>query len=120
MFFHELLVDWYTPAFGAGAGSMTTRVDAALPPHSRLTIGYGDGGFSPWQFTLPDGETKDLGFFKLFLSTHPAYFDTLIQEILPFADQPETGTRGGKPMAAEIPEISKWVSITSTVIQVEK
>jgi hypothetical protein len=98
---------------------MTTRVDAALPPRSRLTIGYGDGGFSPWQFTLPEGETKDLGFFKLFLSTRPAYFDSLIQESLPFTKQPEA-TRGGKPMAAETPEVLKWASIVSTVIQVEK
>jgi len=96
---------------------LTTRVDAALPPRSRLTIGYGDGGSSPWQFTLPEGETKDLGFFKLFLSTRPAYFDSLIQENLPFNSQ---ATRGGKPMAAEIPDILKWAAIVSTVIQVEK
>jgi hypothetical protein len=96
---------------------MTTRVDAALPPRSRLTIGYGDGGSSPWQFTLPEGETKDLGFFKLFLSTRPAYFDILIQEIPPFTTKT---TRGGKPMAAEIPDVLKWASIVSTVIQVEK
>jgi len=96
---------------------MSTRVDAALPPRSRLTIGYGDGGSSPWQFTLREGETKDLGFFKLFLSTRPVYFDNLIQQISPFVRQ---STRSGKPMAAEIAEVLMWASIVSTVIQVDK
>jgi hypothetical protein len=82
-----------------------------------LTIGYGDGGSSPWQFLLPEGDKKDLGFFKLFLSTRPTYFDSLIQEQNPFTNYT---TRGGKPMAPEAPEVIKWASIVSTIIQVEK
>ncbi|KAF8873800.1 hypothetical protein CPB84DRAFT_1817961 [Gymnopilus junonius] len=66
------IFNWYMPPFGA---------DAPLPPNSKLAIGYGDGGAIPWQFVIPDGESKDLGFFRLFLSTRPAYFESILQEM---------------------------------------
>ncbi|KDR77353.1 hypothetical protein GALMADRAFT_66422 [Galerina marginata CBS 339.88] len=111
------IIDWYLPPFGGGAGSLTTKVDAALPPNSKLAIGYGDGGAVPWQFLLPKGEQKDLGFFRLFLSTRPAYFENILQERTPFASGSVRSVRLGP---AESPEAETWGVQTVTVIQVAR
>ena len=109
-------VNWYMPPFGGGAGSLT-NVDAPLPPQSKLAIGYGDGGATPWQFVIPNGEESDLGFFRLFLSTRPAFFDSILQELTPFA----TGsTRGGLPPQQESSDIATWAVQTATVVQLGK
>jgi hypothetical protein len=109
-------VEWYTPPFGAGAGRLTTAVDAPLPAKSHLTVGYGEGGVSPWQFLLRDGEDTDVGFFKLFLTTSPADFSSIAQES-PF----ETSiSRYGKVASAQLPGTEQWGSQLSTVIQVRR
>jgi len=81
-----------------------------------LGVGYGDGGVDPWQFTLPDGAKKDVGFFKLFLSTRPAFFESILQES-PFAGYQG---RGGRPTAPQLVDEETWGSQLVTVIQVEK
>ena len=107
-----IIVEWYSPPFGAGVG-LTATVDVPLPPKSQLTIGYGDGGVQPWQFLLREGETKDVGFFKLFLATSPADFSSIAQES-PF----EQGiSRHGGPAAPQRPRVERWGSQLSTVIQ---
>lgn len=89
-------------------------MDAPLPPKSSLAVGYGDGGASPWQFLLREGEDKDLGFFKLFLTTKPADFSSIPQES-PF----DRGTsRHGQLAAAKLPAPDWWGSKLSTVVQV--
>ncbi|CAA7263720.1 unnamed protein product [Cyclocybe aegerita] len=114
------IIDWYLTSIGAGAGALTTKVDVPLPPKSSLTIGYGEPGITPWQFLLPEGEKKDLGFFKLFLSTRPAYFDSILQEESPFELQSQTGKRGGKPLGPESLSQEKWGAQLATVIQVDR
>ncbi|KAF8153270.1 caspase domain-containing protein [Crassisporium funariophilum] len=110
------IIDWYTPPFGAGMGRLTTKVDAPLPPRSLLSVGYGDGGVPPWQFLLHPGDTKDIGFFKLFLSTRPAYFSSILQES-PFEI---SSFRGGKPTPASLPDEERWAAKLVTIIQLEK
>ncbi|KAH9474850.1 hypothetical protein JR316_0013318 [Psilocybe cubensis] len=75
----------YLPAIGAGKNAQTTKVDAPLPARLALAIGHGDGGATPWSFLLPPGVKKDLGFFRLFLSTRPASFESILQEESPFS-----------------------------------
>ncbi|KAJ3500507.1 hypothetical protein NLJ89_g9765 [Agrocybe chaxingu] len=104
----------------AGAGALTTKVDVPLPPKSSLTIGYGEPGVVPWQFLLPEGEKKDLGFFKLFLSTRPAYFDSILQQESPFEPPSQGSKRGGKPTGTELSNQEKWGAKLATVIQVDK
>lgn len=107
------------PPFGAGGGSLTTKVDAPLPPQSKLAIGYGDGGATPWQFVIPNGESADLGFFRLFLSTRPAYFESILQELTPFA----TGTTRSANLSEslpELPDVATWAVQTATVVQLAK
>jgi hypothetical protein len=89
-------------------------VDAPLPPKSQLTIGYGDGGASPWQLLLRDGEDKDVGFFKLFLTTSPADFSSISQDS-PFNIR--SFSRHAKLVAKERPETELWGSQLSTVVQ---
>ncbi|TFK31409.1 caspase domain-containing protein [Crucibulum laeve] len=112
-----MIIEWYTPPIGAGSGTKTSLIDAPLPPKSELTIGYGDGGVPPWQFLLREGDTKDVGFFKLFLTTSPTSFSSIAQES-PF----ETGSisRYGKPAKPEGLETEKWGTKLSTIIQVSK
>ncbi|KAF8056952.1 caspase domain-containing protein, partial [Lyophyllum atratum] len=109
-----VIIEWYTPPFGAGQGRLTTEVDAPLPPRGYLSIGYGDGGFSPWQFLLREGEDVDVGFFKLFLSTSPADFSSIPQES-PFE---ENVSRLGRLKAAQLPDAERWGAMLSTVVQV--
>ncbi|KAF9003400.1 caspase domain-containing protein [Cyathus striatus] len=108
------IIEWYTPPFGAGVGRLTARVDAPLPAKSMLTIGYGDGGVPPWQFLLRPGETKDVGFFKLFLTTRATNLSNICQES-PFEARK---TRYGQAAAAQRPDTVRWATQMSTVIQV--
>ncbi|KAF9531488.1 caspase domain-containing protein [Crepidotus variabilis] len=83
---HLTIFQWYKPPIGAASGpERFTRVNSLLS-RRRLTLGYGDGGVEPWQFTIPEGDEMDLGFFKLFLSTRPIYFDSVAQGT-PFSDE---------------------------------
>jgi hypothetical protein len=89
-------------------------VNAPLSPKSHLTIGYGDGGVSPWQFLLRDGEDKDVGFFKLFVTTSPADFASIPQES-PF--MASSFSRHVITATPERPEAELWGSQLSTVVQ---
>lgn len=91
-------------------------MDSPLPPKSHLTVGYGEGGVSPWQFLLRDGEDTDVGFFKLFLTTSPADFSSIAQES-PFQT---SISRYGKVAPAKLPGAERWGSRLSTVIQVRR
>ncbi|KAF8809408.1 hypothetical protein BYT27DRAFT_7187712 [Phlegmacium glaucopus] len=110
------IIEWYTPPFGAGPSHLTTKLDAPLPPKSMLTIGYGNGGANPWQFMFREGDKKDIGFFKLFLSTCPSSFSSILQQS-PFEleiDMP----RGGESVVPDAPA-AKWATKLATVIQVD-
>lgn len=97
---------------GAGSG----KVDVPLPPHSRLPLGYGGGGVPPWQFALREGEKKDIGFFKLFLSTCPTNFSSILQES-PF----DSGmSRFGRTVAiGDLDPPQLWAAQLVTVVQVD-
>ncbi|KAJ3521101.1 hypothetical protein NMY22_g12453 [Coprinellus aureogranulatus] len=81
------ITPWALVAEGAGEG----QVDPPLLKHSRLAVGYGNGGADPLQFYFEDGKTRDIGFFKLFITCTPANFRCLSQEKSPFPRE----TRGG-------------------------
>ncbi|KAJ2912758.1 hypothetical protein MD484_g7650, partial [Candolleomyces efflorescens] len=62
--------------------------DARILPRSKLTLGYGDGGGPPWEFVFVDDRAKDVGFFRLFLSTTPANFACLSRTKKVFEEDP--------------------------------
>ena len=100
---------------GAGVARFTTQVDSPLPRKSKLTLGYGDGGVEPWQFTIPDGETKDVGCFKLFLTTRPASFESLIQDS-PF-EEPDEDKMFRKGEITDPPKGLTWGTQLVTILQ---
>ncbi|KAF9525305.1 caspase domain-containing protein [Crepidotus variabilis] len=116
------IFEWYKSPIGAGLGKFTMQVDAPLPAKSKLSLGYGDGGVMPWQFVIPEGETKDVGFFKLFLATRPTYFESIGQES-PFEvdeeDLSEVKTRAGKVNPLEPPTEVTWGAQLVTILQVK-
>lgn len=61
------IIPWYLPPTGARSSNYL-KTDIILPPKSSFTIGYGEGSVDPWEFML-NGITKDVGFFKLFVTT---------------------------------------------------
>jgi hypothetical protein len=117
------LVLWKSTPLGAGEGkNLVGGVDCPLPPHSRLPLGYGNGG-APWEFILDDDKEKDVGFFKLFISRIPANFTSLEQTISPFAEDdelPPGQSRGQSDQDVNFLKESTWGSKTYTLIQTLK
>ncbi|KAF8988251.1 caspase domain-containing protein [Cyathus striatus] len=115
------IIEWFSPPF---SGGHTCIVDAPLPPYnandangakSSLTIGYGEGGAPPWQFLLRDGDTKDVGFFKLFLTTRATNLSSIAQDSPFDAKSSRTGEywEGSKAL-----NTVGWATQMATVIQV--
>ncbi|KAJ2912756.1 hypothetical protein MD484_g7652, partial [Candolleomyces efflorescens] len=116
------ITPWVLPAKGVpGRGP----VDPPLRRKSKLTLGYGNGGASPWEFVFTDERDKDIGFFKLFLSTSPADFGCLTRTKSPFDWQDPYHRQGEMDKeaqdAAELKkelESRSWGVKKATVIQV--
>ena len=99
---------------------------APLQPKSELTIGYGDGGWSPWRYKLraarsiiPDGieqdpQDIDVGFMKLFLSTKSVTLSYLAQDT-PFAVAFEPSGRADDSLPYEA--VGLWGTRLITVVQ---
>ncbi|KAJ7455413.1 caspase domain-containing protein, partial [Mycena latifolia] len=76
-----------SPIFLPAYGTQQTS-DIVLRGNATFSIGRGDGG-RPISFSLPTGRDVDIGFFKLFVTTVPVDFFSLLQDS-PFS--------GGAPM----------------------
>ncbi|PPQ68613.1 hypothetical protein CVT24_005431 [Panaeolus cyanescens] len=111
------IIPWYLPASGAGADSFTSTIDVPLPARSRLTIGYGDGGASPWQFMLLEDAKKDMGIFKLYLATHPIQLSNILQEGV-FEEESFRAVKVAKPDILQGKQL--WGTKTAVVIQVDE
>lgn len=79
---------------------------------NRITIGYGAGGGFPFTFSIPDNQTLDSGFLKLFVST--VYLDLeWIEQPSPFkCSQP---TR--KLEQREFPVIGAWDAVVTVYVE---
>jgi hypothetical protein len=77
----ELTIEvWYPPPFDIAGGALEAsnpvndspvQEIGLLRPDSSLAIGYGESNVWPWGFWLNSQDQKDLGFFRVFLSTRP-------------------------------------------------
>ncbi len=86
------------------------KVDPPIGPKGSLTIGYGSGGSSPFNYLLRDGQDIDVGFLKLFLSTAPVDFSNIPQRS-PFYVDPRKGR------LAQVKTMSVWNTLLVTVVQ---
>ncbi|KAF4622612.1 hypothetical protein D9613_009210 [Agrocybe pediades] len=105
----------YLPPVGGGEDGFTNLVDAPLMPRRKLEIGHNIVNVSPWIFTLPPGETAEVGYMRLFVSTQPAAFDTILKEVSPFLPtMPAKGMAKDKPQQRDGIE-SLWMVTTATL-----
>jgi hypothetical protein len=99
---------WYPPLFdvaGGGLKASDAHSDSAieetglLRPGSSLAIGYGQANVSPWGFWLEEPDQRDLGFFRVFLSTRPMPSFFCMQQDSPFTipDTKKTRSTTEKP-----------------------
>lgn len=107
---------WYTPAIGGRPGKSGV-VDPPLLPRSVLTIGYGDTATEPWTFGLRPGENVDVGFFKVFFTTSPSDFSTLLQDS-PFVPSPGA-SRAGQLNNPPSPAVEFWGTKLATIVHKE-
>ncbi|PBL03181.1 hypothetical protein ARMGADRAFT_1003970 [Armillaria gallica] len=89
-------------------------VDTYLERNSTLTLGFGNGGMSPFTFTIPDGQEVDVCFFKFFVTTQPVDLRSIARSS-PFSAL--TMRRGGNHL--QFPPVldRSWASMTIPVIQ---
>ncbi|RXW16989.1 hypothetical protein EST38_g8863 [Candolleomyces aberdarensis] len=104
-------------------------VDAPLLPRSQLALGYENGGAPQWEFVFLDDRPKDIGFFKLFLSSSSANFACLTRKRTPF--ERDTCTRLAEESDEEAEEAGElettlddskesWGVKMATLIQIRK
>ncbi|VDB91753.1 unnamed protein product [Peniophora sp. CBMAI 1063] len=76
-------IEYYSPPVVSGKG------DPPLPAHmsAPLPLNYGDSGGIPLAFELPDGQDRDGGFLRLFLSTQYIDLSNLAQDAIVEPDQ---------------------------------
>ncbi|KIY72175.1 hypothetical protein CYLTODRAFT_418152 [Cylindrobasidium torrendii FP15055 ss-10] len=77
----------------AADGEEQLALDASIPAHGELTIGYGAGGADPLMFSVsPENTTNvELSYLKIFLSTKPIDL-SFVQQQSPF-DQHRAGRK---------------------------
>ncbi|KAK0223600.1 hypothetical protein IW262DRAFT_1458650 [Armillaria fumosa] len=104
---------WYTSNMSS-SNSELRSVDTYLERNSTLTLGFGNGGMSPFTFTIPDGQEVDVYFFKFFVTTQPVDLGS-ISRPSPFSAL--MMRRGGNYLPSPPVLDRPWASKTITVIQ---
>ncbi|KIY72176.1 hypothetical protein CYLTODRAFT_418153 [Cylindrobasidium torrendii FP15055 ss-10] len=55
----------------AADGKEQLALDASIPAHDKLTLGYGSGGAQPLGFEISSDAVDELSYLKIFLTTRP-------------------------------------------------
>jgi len=97
-----------------------TGVNAApsLPGDGKLTIGYGDGGGIPMGFYVRDGQTLDIGFLKIFVSTESVDLEGTQWSDVPAFQSTERAMRpygAIEPQPQPLPD--SWDTVEIAVVQ---
>lgn len=115
----QFIAPWSLVAAGRGL------VDTPLRRRSCLAVGYGNGGANPLYFGFAEGETQEIGFFKLFITSSPATLQCISQEESPFVMDTERDEEAEISRAeAEEQEMEKvyadrWGVKTITLLQLK-
>ncbi|KAK0194157.1 caspase domain-containing protein [Armillaria mellea] len=105
---------WYSSSMSS-SNSVLRSVDTYLECNSTLTLGFGNGGMSPFTFTIPDGQEVDVCFFKFFVTTQPVDLG-IISRPSPFSAL-TVRQRGGNHLPSPPVLDMSWASMTIPVIQ---
>jgi hypothetical protein len=107
------LASYYMPP----TATSTSKVDPPLGPNGSLPIGYGVGGSPPSRYHLKPNQILDVGYMKLFISTHAVDLSSICQPSPCSGKDPPQASRKLYPLELEdeIPAI--WDVITVAVIQ---
>ncbi|KAF4622052.1 hypothetical protein D9613_009137 [Agrocybe pediades] len=101
----------YSPPVGGGKDGFTSLVDAPLAPKKQLNIGNINADDGLLAFDVAKGENAEVGYLRLFLSTQPAAFDTMVSSESPFF--PMVLAKGLAQAPRRRP--SKWMVKTATL-----
>ncbi|KAK0205135.1 caspase domain-containing protein [Desarmillaria ectypa] len=104
---------WYSSKMSSSSNEGQS-VDTCLERNSTLTLGFGNGGMSPFTFAVPDGQEVDVCFFKFFVTTKPADLGS-ISRSSPFSVS--TIRRGGNHTPSPPVLDRSWASMTMPIIQ---
>ncbi|KAK0234518.1 hypothetical protein EDD85DRAFT_969100 [Armillaria nabsnona] len=100
------IVEYYTP------GSAKRNADAPLPPKQSLILGHGESGQPPLRYFLREGQSVDVGFLKLFISTESIDMLDIAQQSL-FSLFRMTATSPSK-------KLDLWDTMRFTLVQTKK
>lgn len=84
-------------------------MDPPLSPGGSLSIGYGSGGSAPFTYYIEEGQTVDVGFLKLFVTSEYVDFSN-IPQVSPF----ERGRKSGRPQKKSL---ALWDTILVPLVQ---
>ncbi|KZV61918.1 hypothetical protein PENSPDRAFT_658546 [Peniophora sp. CONT] len=76
-----------------------------------VPLNYGDAGSTPFEFELPPGRKRDVGFLRLFISTHYADLSIIAQEPVV-----EPGRAGHRVEPTNKSSLQVWDAITLAVV----
>ncbi|KAK0500061.1 caspase domain-containing protein [Armillaria luteobubalina] len=110
---------WYAPMTGAGHeyGQRLTRVDAGLPVGEKLDIGFGPAGVNPIQFNIPENQSVDMCFFKIFVSIEAVDLGSIVQSSVHDLLAKSRGAKQIKPPLPPPVLPVSWASKTISVVQ---
>ncbi|KAK0187319.1 hypothetical protein F5146DRAFT_1064401 [Armillaria mellea] len=96
-----------------GSAGTDTNAEPSVPARGSLVIGYGEGGAPPRKYFLREGQTVDVGFLKLFITTRNVDLSGIAQET-PF----DPNNRADAPWKPVPPDL--WDTMCFTVVQKQK
>ncbi|KAF8170849.1 caspase domain-containing protein [Mycena galopus ATCC 62051] len=102
--------DYYLPSTAANG-----KVDVSLPAKGSVTIGFGACGAPGWNYFLREGQTVDVGFLKLFISTEYVDYSSILQKSL-LDEEPDEGLDESRAGRREM-RSSIWDTLTIPMVQ---
>ncbi|KAK0469385.1 caspase domain-containing protein [Desarmillaria tabescens] len=102
---------WYNPQMGTVTNNRGVPVDTCLPPHSELTLGFGNNFMDPAQFNVPEGRDIDICCFKFYVAVKPLNLGSIEQSY----NMSRGATR--QPQHLDLRPDDSWASVVIPILQ---